>query len=221
MSILSDRTIEQLCTSGILSPVYNSFKERILGRGIYPLTEEGEYQPMIEPFVGQQVDHLFNKARRIPSYGLSSAGYDIRLDTTFRLFSRPQDGRVIDILNYNEDMFSECFEVDEYVNIPPGGLLLGVSVEYFRIPRQIIATCVGKSSWARLGSLVNVTPLEPGWRGHLVVEITNGSNFPLRIYPKVGIAQVIFHRIDQSPMITYDSRRGKYQNQNHLETLKL
>lgn len=178
--------------------------------------------PMITPFVGQStklamVNEILTK---VPSYGLSSCGYDVRLAPEFKLFTKPNDGRIIDVLN-----FCESDIVDEYhgdtVTVPPGGLLLGRTVETFHIPDDIVGTATGKSTWARVGAQVIVTPLEPGWSGELVVEIVNGTNLPLKIYAGVGIAQIVFHQLAVRPRVSYGDRAGKYQNQTGVTTSKI
>lgn len=179
--------------------------------------------PMISPFVSESVNRAcFNEdgvEHKIPSYGLSSCGYDVRLANEFKLFTKPNDGRIIDILNFDEEEIVNKVESDSVV-IPPGGLLLGRTVEYFNVPDEIVVTVVGKSSWARLGANVIVTPLEPDWKGELVVEVINGTNLPLKIYAGVGIAQLVFHKIPR-PDITYADRNGKYQGQTGVTGSKL
>jgi len=175
---------------------------------------------MITPAVLESVS-THPRLGKIPSYGLSSAGYDVRLQKGFKLFTRPNDGRIIDVLDFNEDDHCEYFDVEEIV-IPPGGLLLGVTVETFNIPKGYIGICVGKSTWARVGAIVNVTPLEPGWgNGELVVEITNGTNQPLKIYSGVGIAQIVFHALDEEADVGYGDRAGKYQGQKGITPSRL
>lgn len=175
---------------------------------------------MIENFIpaqGKEVGYLPGK--RVPSYGLSSCGYDVRLQPVFRLFTRPNDGRVIDVLDFSEEEITDVVEADTVV-LPPGGFLLAVTVEKFNMPKHIAATCVGKSTWARCGAIVNVTPLEPGWSGELVIEITNGTNLPLKIYSGVGIAQLVFHELSSIPSVTYADRSGKYQKQEGITSAK-
>lgn len=177
--------------------------------------------PMIKPFVAKSTNEtrIGEVIRRVPSFGLSSCGYDVRLAPKFKLFTKPNDGRIIDILNFKEDDVINVVE-GESVVIPPGGLLLGSTVEYFDVPEDIVVTVVGKSSWARLGASVIVTPLEPDWKGELVVEVINGTNLPLKIYAGVGIAQLIFNKILR-PVTTYADRGGKYQGQTGVTPSKL
>lgn len=151
------------------------------------------------------------------SYGQSSFGYDIRLASEFKLFDKPRDGRVIDSKNFIEDEFLTRYEGESIV-VPPGALLLAKTVEYFKIPRNVVTVCVGKSTLARLGVMVNVTPLEPEWEGQLVVEITNGTSFPIRIYANEGVAQLLFHWNGNGCGTSYADKGGKYQGQTGVTT---
>ena len=174
---------------------------------------------MIEPFIDRLVDRDDN-GNRIVSYGLSSFGYDIRLADEFRLFSKPNDGRVIDIKNFDDDRFSEYIQADSII-IPPGALVLGRSVEYLRIPNDITVQCLGKSTYARVGLFANLTPAEAGWEGHLVIEITNGTNLPAKVYAHEGIVQLQFFQGDRKASVTYGARSGKYQGQTGITVSKL
>lgn len=176
---------------------------------------------MIVPFVNESTNLglIDGVVRKIPSYGLSSCGYDIRLAPEFKLFTKPNDGRIIDVLDFDEENVINEVHGDSVI-IPPGGLLLGRTVETFNIPKNIVGKAVGKSTWARVGANVLVTPLEPGWSGELVVEIVNGTNLPLKIYAGVGIAQIIFSQIED-PKVSYADRAGKYQNQTGVTTSKM
>lgn len=160
---------------------------------------------MIEPAVLHQVDGIDG----IPcvSYGLTSAGYDIRLGNVFLL---PEPGAV----DPHRPHPHTAVTVEGRIPfmLAPGHHVLGVSVERFQLPRNVVAQCVGKSTYARCGLLVNVTPLEPGWCGHLTIELHNGSANEISVYPHEGIAQIVFHRISE-PDVTYADRRGKYQDQ--------
>ena len=230
--VLSDSSIKELCTQKMntawagVNPYYYTNWSELVDSGKIGESSDGVEthhsmnkvqrqihcpKPMIEPFF----DHLVktdDQGNRIISYGLSSYGYDIRLSTEFRLFTKPNDGRVVDPKNPNHDEFSERVVADEIV-VPPGALLLGCSVETFCIPRDILAECVGKSTMARCGALVNVTPLEPEWEGQLVIELTNGGTTPLKVYANEGIAQLIFHVGDKTCVTSYGDRDGKYQHQ--------
>lgn len=183
------------------------------------ITELNDAYNMITPFIPELVSTDEN-GQRIPSFGLSSYGYDVRLQPTFKLFNKPNDGRIIDIMDFKEeDMVEEIHE--DYVVIPPGGLVLGVTVETFNMPPHVTGICTGKSTWARIGTQVLNTPLEAGWSGELVVEITNGTNLPMKIYAGVGIAQIQFHLGDRECRTPYKARGGKYQNQKGVTTAKL
>ena len=179
-----------------------------------------EQYGMIEPFVAESVKvaTIDGKEVKVPSYGLSSYGYDVRLAKKFKLFMGNQ--RELDILNYH----AHCHELalcGDSVVIPPGGLLLGVTEEYFKMPPDYNAICVGKSTWARVGAHVLTTPLEAGWEGNLVVEIANLSGSPIRIYAGVGIAQIQFYQGDKPCMVSYKDRGGKYQGQQGVTSAKL
>lgn len=216
--VLSDITIKQLCTGSCVAEQREELGDGIarVSEAIHPM-DPGK--PMIEPFIDHcvRVDENGNK---IVSYGLSSYGYDIRLAPEFKIFAKPNDGRVIDVKNFNEDEICETIKADSII-IPPGGLLLGRTLEYFRIPRNIVVTCLGKSTWARVGAIVHPTPLEPEWEGELVIEITNGTNLPLKIYAHEGIAQLVFEKGDRSCEVSYRDRGGKYQAQKGVATSRM
>jgi dCTP deaminase len=163
---------------------------------------------IIEPFV----DHLvrYNESgNKVVSYGLSSFGYDIRVADEFKVFTNVYNS-VVDPKQFRPDAFvdicaSECI-------IPPNSFALARSIEYFRIPDTILAFCIGKSTYARCGIIVNVTPFEPGWRGYVTIEISNTTPLPAKIYAGEGIAQVIFFE-GVAPEVTYADRDGKYMDQ--------
>lgn len=184
-----------------------------------------QYENMIMPFL----PHLVREEgeRRVVSYGLSSFGYDIRLDDMLWLAGRgdnppvkPGDGAPgIDPKRMEKLSFqwqpvsiSHNMEGDVFADIPAHGFVLGSSVEKFHMPHNVVGVCVGKSTYARCGLIVNVTPLEPGWVGHLTLELHNTTQLPIRVYLREGIAQIMFHR-GERPRVTYDMRNGKYQNQ--------
>lgn len=164
---------------------------------------------MIEPFVWAQVRK--KDGRKLISYGLSSAGYDLRLGTKFAWPSSHKPWRLIDPKAIDPDDWEEC-ETDATIVIRPQEHILGHSVEYLRLPADVVATAVGKSTYARAGLIVNVTPLEPRWEGELTIEVHNSSSRHVRIYPGEGICQLQFHRIER-PDVTYADRDGKYQGQ--------
>jgi len=156
-------------------------------------------QRMIEPFVDGQV------REGVISYGLSSYGYDIRISDEFKIFTNVHSA-VVDPKHFNPKSFVD-FRGDVCV-IPPNSFVLAQTVEYFRIPRQVITLCVGKSTYARCGLIVNVTPFEPEWEGFVTLEISNTTPLPARIYANEGIAQVIFFESDAVCEVSYADRKG-------------
>jgi dCTP deaminase len=160
----------------------------------------------IEPFVGTCPEGLI-------SYGLTSGGYDVRLADRFRVFTDMRGARVDP-----KSMDPACF--DEVVGrvcwIPPNSFALGYSVETFRIPRDVIATCLGKSTYARCGVLACCTPLEPEWEGQITVEVSNTTPCPACVYAGEGIMQVLFHQLSSPCDRSYADKRGKYQNQKGI-----
>ncbi len=167
---------------------------------------------MIVPFTQSQV------RKNVISYGLSSYGYDIRVDKVFKILT-PVNKTVIDPKNFNEKSF--ITNKDDHCIIPPNSFVLAKSVEYFRIPRKIITICFGKSTYARCGIIVNVTPFEPEWEGYVTMEISNTSPLPAKIYAGEGIAQVLFLESDEECEISYKDKKGKYQAQKKITTAKL
>ncbi len=174
---------------------------------------------LIDPFDARLLREV--EGRRIISCGASSYGYDMRLaDDGFRVFS-PIHGREIDPKRFDEESLIEpplrrAEDGSRYYLLPPHSYGLGVSVETFNLPRNVTGICMGKSTYARAGLLVNTTPLEAGWRGRLVIEIANLANLPLRVYVNEGIGQVLFFEADEECETSYDDRAGKYQNQTGL-----
>jgi dCTP deaminase len=162
---------------------------------------------MIEPFVDGQV-----RAGNI-SYGLSSYGYDLRVADDFKIFTNI-NSMVVDPKHFDERSFVE-FQGDVCV-IPPNSFALARSVEYFKIPRNVITICVGKSTYARCGIIVNVTPFEPEWEGYVTLEISNTTPLPARIYANEGLCQIIFFESDEMCEISYGDRKGKYQKQTGI-----
>lgn len=163
---------------------------------------------MIAPFEATQIKT--NKSEKIISYGTSSYGYDIRCATEFRIFTNINSA-IVDPKAFDESSF-----VDINANvciIPPNSFALARTIEYFRIPRDVLTICLGKSTYARCGIIVNVTPLEPEWEGHVTLEFSNTSPLPAKIYANEGVAQVIFLGADQICETSYKDRQGKYQGQ--------
>ncbi|MGL4348757.1 MAG: dCTP deaminase [Chlamydiales bacterium] len=174
------------------------------------IKEMVEKEGMIEPFVGHQVREL--GGRKIISYGLSSYGYDIRVANTFKVFTNINNS-IVDPKNFQKDAFVDI-ETEECI-IPPNSFALAVSVEHFRIPNNVLTLCVGKSTYARCGIIVNVTPFEPGWEGTVTLEISNTTPLPAKIYANEGLAQVIFY-MGEPCEVSYADRRGKYMGQKAI-----
>ncbi|MCS6818188.1 MAG: dCTP deaminase [Blastocatellia bacterium] len=174
---------------------------------------------MIVPFEERLIREV--EGRRIISAGLSSYGYDIRLAKDgFFIFS-PIKGREIDPKNFDTSSLIEAplrtaEDGSQYWLLPPLSYALGVTVETFNIPRRVIGLAFGKSTYARSGVIINATPLEPCWRGRLVLEISNSADLPVRIYAEEGIGQIIFIESDEECEVSYEDRQGKYQDQTGL-----
>ncbi len=164
-------------------------------------------QQMITPFVDGQV------REGVISYGLSSYGYDIRVSNEFKIFTNVHSA-IVDPKHFNPKSFID-FEGDICV-IPPNSFVLAQTVEYFRIPRNVLTVCLGKSTYARCGLIVNVTPFEPEWEGYVTLEISNTTPLPARVYANEGIAQVLFFESDEVCEISYADRKGKYQKQQSI-----
>jgi len=163
---------------------------------------------MIEPFSAQQVRE--NERGRIVSYGTSSYGYDVRCADEFKIFTNINSA-FIDPKQFDQSSFVDV--KSEICIIPPNSFALARTVEYFRIPRDVLVICVGKSTYARCGIIVNVTPLEPEWQGHVTLEFSNTTNLPARIYANEGVAQMLFLQSDEVCETSYADRGGKYQGQ--------
>ncbi len=163
---------------------------------------------MIDPFVENQVSEMADD--RIVSYGMSSYGYDVRCANEFKIFTNINSA-IIDPKKFAKESF-----VDLKTNvciIPPNSFVLARTIEYFRIPRNVLTICLGKSTYARCGIIVNVTPLEPEWEGYVTLEFSNTTNLPAKIYANEGVAQMIFLESDEACEISYKDRGGKYQRQ--------
>ncbi|MGB9824468.1 MAG: dCTP deaminase [Candidatus Hydrothermia bacterium] len=167
---------------------------------------------IIEPFEEGLV------TQNVISYGLSSYGYDIRVADEFRVFTEVFQ-TLVDPKNFDPRSFVEI--KGNYCIIPPNSFCLARSVEYFRIPRNVIGICLGKSTYARCGIVVNITPLEPEWEGHLTIEISNTTPLPAKIYAGEGVAQVIFIESDELCTVSYKDRKGKYQGQKGVTPPKI
>jgi dCTP deaminase len=171
-------------------------------------TEKG----MIEPFVDGQIKKS-ETGERVISYGLSSYGYDLRVSNEFKVFTNVY-GSVVDPKSFDDRSFVDM-ETDVCV-VPPNSFALARSVEYFRIPREVLTICVGKSTYARCGIIVNVTPFEPEWEGHVTLEISNTTPLPARIYANEGLAQVVFFQASEVCETSYADRAGKYMGQRGI-----
>lgn len=235
MSILSDITISELC--GVdLAGVEQSIDARMEPHAIREMQwrvtqiENNKNKPMISPFVPNAIrEEPFEYksedspcsetgVKKIVSYGLSAGGYDVRLAHKFKIFTNVRNA-LIDPLNVTEDCYVEV-EGDHCI-IPPNSYILGHTMETFDIPRDVMAICLGKSTYARLASIVNVTPIEPGFKGDVVIEIANCSPLPLKVYAGQGIAQFVFFKLDRPCKVSYADKGGKYQGQSGLTTARL
>jgi len=174
-----------------------------------------EYR-MIDPFEPDQVKQV--EGRRIVSYGTSSYGYDIRCADEFKLFTNI-NSTIVDPKEFDDKNFVN-FKGDSVI-IPPNSFALARTVEYFRIPRNVLTVCLGKSTYARCGILVNVTPFEPEWEGYVTLEFSNTTPLPAKIYANEGVAQVIFFESDEVCETSYKDRGGKYQGQRGVTLPKM
>lgn len=167
---------------------------------------------MIEPFAEKQV------REGVISYGVSSYGYDMRVSNQFKIFTNVRSA-IVDPKDFSPDSFVD-FEGDVCI-IPPNSFALARTVEYFRIPRSTLTICLGKSTYARCGLVVNVTPFEPEWTGFVTLEISNTTPLPAKIYANEGIAQVLFFEADEECEVSYADKKGKYQGQTGVTLPKL
>ncbi len=167
---------------------------------------------MISPFEDKQI-----RGTKI-SYGLSSFGYDARVSNEFKIFTNV-NSEIIDPKNFNQNNFIS--KSGESCVIPPNSFVLSSTIEYFKIPNDIMVICLGKSTYARCGIIVNVTPLEPGWEGHVTLEFSNTTPLPAKIYANEGVAQFIFLKGNEKPDITYADRNGKYMKQSGVTLPKI
>ena len=167
---------------------------------------------MITPFEDRQV------RQGVISYGLSSYGYDIRVADEFKVFTNINN-TVVDPKNFDDRSFVDM--KTEVCIIPPNSFALAKTVEYFRIPRDVLSVCVGKSTYARCGLIVNVTPFEPEWEGYVTLEISNTTPLPAKVYANEGISQVLFFQSDEICEVSYADKKGKYQKQQGLTLPRL
>ena len=176
------------------------------------ITRMAREHRMIEPFVDSQT------RAGVVSYGVSSYGYDIRVADEFKVFTNIYN-TVVDPKNFDPKSFVDI-RADVCI-IPPNSFALARTIEYFRIPRDILTVCLGKSTYARCGIIVNVTPFEPEWEGHVTIEISNTTPLPAKIYSNEGIAQVLFFESDEMCETSYADKKGKYQAQTTLTLPRL
>ena len=174
-----------------------------------------EYR-MIDPFEPGQVKEV--DGRRIVSYGTSSYGYDIRCADEFKLFTNI-NSTIVDPKEFDEKNFVDI--KGNSVIIPPNSFALARTVEYFRIPRNVLTICLGKSTYARCGIIVNVTPLEPGWEGHVTLEFSNTTPLPAKIYANEGACQFLFLQGNEPCEVSYRDKAGKYQGQRGVTLPKI
>lgn len=163
---------------------------------------------MIEPFEPSQVRE--RAGERIVSYGTSSYGYDVRCADEFKIFTNIES-TLVDPKEFDQSSFVD--KQSDVCVIPPNSFALARTVEYFRIPRSVLTICLGKSTYARCGIIVNVTPLEPEWEGHVTLEFSNTTPLPAKIYAHEGVAQMLFFESDEECDVSYGDRGGKYQGQ--------
>jgi dCTP deaminase len=192
VSQLSDRQIRALCQGGSESSM------------IYPFTDN----QIKDRDTGYQGVH-----EKIVSYGLSSYGYDVRVGNDFKIFTNA-DSAEVDPKRISRQAFVEKrVETGQHILVPPNSFALAVSVEILQVPRDILVICIGKSTYARCGIVVNVTPLEPEWRGQITLEISNTTPLPARIYAGEGLAQLVFLKAEEVCETSYADRNGKYMDQ--------
>lgn len=181
---------------------------------------------MITPFIPEQI-RVNDANQKIISKGVSSYGYDVSLSEEFKIFTNINSS-IIDPKRFDEQkcLTDATLQYDEetgdkYVILPPNSYLLGRTNEYFHIPRDITVICLGKSTYARVGAIVNVTPIEAGFEGHVVIEISNSTNLPLKVYANEGISQFLFFRGDKECTVSYADRCGKYMGQTGITLAKV
>ena len=184
------------------------------------ITRMAKERGMIEPFVEGQIREVDALGRKVISYGVSSYGYDMRVAPEFKIFSNALSA-IVDPKDFDPKCFVE-FHGDVCI-VPPNSFALARSVEYFRIPREVLTICVGKSTYARCGIITNVTPFEPEWEGHVTLEISNTTPLPAKIYANEGICQVLFYEADADDICktSYKDKKGKYQAQTGVTLPRL
>lgn len=176
------------------------------------IREKSLQEGMIEPFIDTQVRD------GVISYGVSSYGYDVRIANEFKIFTNVYSA-IVDPKDFNPKSMVDF--VGDVCVIPPNSFVLARTVEYFKIPRKVLTICVGKSTYARCGLIVNVTPFEPEWEGYVTLEVSNTTPLPAKVYANEGIAQVLFFEADEECDISYADKKGKYQHQQKIELPKV
>lgn len=172
------------------------------------ITRMAAQHDMINPFVGQQIKNQANAG--VISYGVSSYGYDVRCSNEFKIFTNINSS-IVDPKQFDSNSFVDV--TSDVCIIPPNSFALARTIEYFKIPRNVLTICLGKSTYARCGIIVNVTPLEPEWEGHVTLEFSNTTPLPAKIYANEGVAQMLFFEADEVCETSYLDRQGKYQGQ--------
>jgi len=175
------------------------------------ITRQATNSGMINPFESSLVRNVDDK--KVISYGLSSYGYDIRCADEFKIFTNVNNS-IVDPKNFTEDNFVD-FKGDVCI-IPPNSFVLARTVEYIKMPRDVIAICLGKSTYARCGVVANITPIEPEWEGHITLEFSNTTPLPAKIYANEGVAQLLFFQSNEMCSVSYADRAGKYQGQQGI-----
>ncbi|QED23592.1 dCTP deaminase [Candidatus Deianiraea vastatrix] len=168
---------------------------------------------MIQNFVEKNTRTLDESGKKVISYGVSSYGYDVRVGNEFKVFSNINSA-IIDPKNFSDECFVD--KKGDFCIIPPNGFALGATVEYFKIPRDILIICVGKSTYARCGIIVNVTPIEPEFEGQVVLEFSNTTSLPVKLYANEGACQFVFFKANEPCDTSYKDKGGKYQGQTGI-----
>ena len=181
------------------------------------ITKKSIEDKMIEPFSKNQV-RLDENGEKLISYGVSSYGYDVRCANEFKVFTNIHSA-IVDPKSFDAKSFVDI-QSDVCV-IPPNSFVLARTVEKFKIPNDVLVICLGKSTYARCGIIVNVTPLEPGWEGYVTLEFSNTTPLPAKIYANEGVAQFIFLKGNEKPEVTYADRKGKYMGQTGVTLPKV
>lgn len=207
--ILNDRQIMALCSEHVEQPMLVPFVDRQVSKGIYKdfLIDYNKPWTPVHP-------NIENKEIKIISYGVSSFGYDCRLAPEYKVFTNTaNDGGVIDPLDFREDAY--VTKTGPWCVIPPNSYILGTTIETFYMPQEGVSVCLGKSTYARAGIAINVTPIEPGFVGQVTLEISNQTPLPIKVYANMGICQFLFFK-GLRPLVTYSDKKGKYMGQKGI-----